>query len=88
MHTQITGIDSMATKTITITEEAYSRLKALKSDGESFTDVINRLTCKRSLLDFAGILTNDGADELEAAIRKSRNRSRKRMARIANEMGQ
>lgn len=33
----------MATKSITITEEAYERLKAHKREGESFTDVINRL---------------------------------------------
>lgn len=34
----------MGTKTISITEEAYERLKAYKRDDESFSDVVNRLT--------------------------------------------
>lgn len=34
----------MGTKTITVTEEAYERLKAQKRDGESFTDTLLRLT--------------------------------------------
>lgn len=34
----------MGTKTITITEDAYERLKAHKRAGESFTDVVTRLT--------------------------------------------
>lgn len=34
----------MATKSLTITEEAYERLKAHKREEESFTDTILRLT--------------------------------------------
>lgn len=34
----------MGSKNISITEEAYNRLKAHKRDDESFTDVIVRLT--------------------------------------------
>ena len=34
----------MGTKTITITDEAYERLKASKRAGESFTDTVLRLT--------------------------------------------
>jgi predicted CopG family antitoxin len=34
----------MATKTLTITEEAYESLKAHKHDGESFTETVLRLT--------------------------------------------
>ncbi|MFB6176070.1 MAG: antitoxin VapB family protein [Halobaculum sp.] len=34
----------MATKTLTITEEAYERLRAHKRADESFTDTILRLT--------------------------------------------
>lgn len=34
----------MGTKTITVTEEAYERLRAMKRDDESFTDVLLRVT--------------------------------------------
>jgi len=34
----------MATKSLTITDEAYDRLKEHKRDDESFTDTILRLT--------------------------------------------
>lgn len=34
----------MATKSLTITEEAYERLRAHKREGESFTETILRLT--------------------------------------------
>ena len=34
----------MATKTITVTEEAYERLVAFKGDDESFSEVLVRLT--------------------------------------------
>ncbi|QSW98580.1 antitoxin VapB family protein [Haloterrigena alkaliphila] len=34
----------MATKSLTITEEAYDRLREHKREGESFTETILRLT--------------------------------------------
>ena len=34
----------MATKTITVTEKAYERLKKHKRDDESFTETVLRLT--------------------------------------------
>ena len=34
----------MATKTITVTEEAYERLAAFKGDDESFSETLLRLT--------------------------------------------
>jgi predicted CopG family antitoxin len=34
----------MATKSLTITEDAYERLKDHKRPDESFSDVVNRLT--------------------------------------------
>lgn len=34
----------MATKTITVPEEAHERLKAMKRDDESFSDLLIRLT--------------------------------------------
>jgi len=46
----------MATKTISITREAYDRLKARKGPEESFSDVILRLTDRRPLAEYAGML--------------------------------
>ncbi len=68
----------MATKTISITEEAYERLAARKKEKESFSDVINKLTTKRSLLDFAGLLSETEARDLEKNILDGRKQSRKR----------
>lgn len=34
----------MGTKSLTVTEEAYERLKAYKREDESFTDTILRIT--------------------------------------------
>ena len=62
----------MASKTITISEDAYERLKSLKEEDESFSDVINKLTRDRSLLEIAGILSEDEADELEENIKERR----------------
>ncbi len=72
----------MATKTISITEEAYERLKVRKEKNESFTDVINRVTGKRSLLELAGILSEEKADKLEKHIKERRAASRKRADKI------
>ena len=62
----------MASKTITISEDAYERLKSLKEEDESFSDVINKITRERSLLEIAGILSEDEADELEEIIKERR----------------
>lgn len=45
----------MVVKTVTLSADAYEALAALKKEGESFSDVVRRLTKKnRSLLEFAG----------------------------------
>ncbi len=59
----------MATKNISITNDAYSRLKRLKQDKESFSDVINRVTKRKRLSEFAGILTEDSARRIQRQIR-------------------
>lgn len=57
----------MGTKTISLTDTAYDRLKATKRSGESFSDVVLRLTREsRSLRDGAGALPGLGS-AVEAA---------------------
>ena len=56
----------MATKTITVTEDAYESLKGLKTEGESFSDVLLRIGEKRCTVgSFLGILTGDAAEARE-----------------------
>ncbi len=67
----------MAVKTITVTEKAYHHLKAHKTADESFSDVILRLTKRRRLTDFAGILSPESADAMRRAIDEDRDRRRR-----------
>lgn len=76
----------MGTRTISLDDEAYERLKAHKGDGESFSDVVKRLAGERSWREVAGILTDDEADALEDAIQEGRSRSRDRSDRVATEV--
>ncbi|WP_458190108.1 antitoxin VapB family protein [Haladaptatus sp. NG-WS-4] len=45
---------SSDTKTVALSESAYERLKARKREGESFSDVVERLAGERSLLEIVG----------------------------------
>ena len=62
----------MSVRTVTITEEAYRRLRAHKGSDESFSDVVNRLARRRPLSSFAGALTHESSEALRRAIAKYR----------------
>ena len=68
---------AMGTKTISLTESAYARLRALKREGESFSDVVDRLTGKFALLEVVGILDENTARNLRATRRDVGKRLRK-----------
>lgn len=76
----------MATKTISLDEEAYERLKAHKREGESFSEVVKRLAGERSWTEVAGILSDDEAEQLEEVIEEGRDRSRERRARLDSDL--
>ncbi len=61
-------------KSIRLSEEAYDRLTAHKREDETFSDVVLRLAGERSLLELAGILSDDEADALREAVEERRDR--------------
>ncbi len=71
----------MATKTISITREAYDRLKARKGPDESFSDVVLRLTERRPLAEYAGMLSRSSVKAIRGAIEEARSERRKLDAR-------
>ncbi len=62
----------MSTKTISVTDEAYDILNSKKEATESFSEVIVRLSGKKSLASFAGILSQESADAIEKDIKEMR----------------
>ena len=72
----------MATKTISLDEEAYEHLKAHKREGESFSEVVKRIAGERSWTEVTGILSTKDAADLEAMIEDGREGSRKRRERL------
>ncbi len=75
----------MGSKNISISDEAYSKLKKMKGKNESFTDLIIRLTNKVSLLDLRGMLTSEEAHQILEELKESRKLSRERFDPVSEE---
>lgn len=73
-------------KSVRLSEEAYERLKALRREDETLSEVVVRLTGERSFLELAGILSDEQADALEDAIEDRRERRQVELESIADEM--
>lgn len=65
----------MAVKTITVQENAYEALKSLQLPRESFTQTILRISKRKSLNSFFGILNKEAGERLETAILNRRKQS-------------
>jgi predicted CopG family antitoxin len=65
----------MGTKTISLENSAYSKLKAAKRAGESFSDVIHRMlgSHEPSLLEFTKLLDRRASGALARAIARMRD---------------
>ncbi len=80
----------MATKTITVTEDAYEILKRMKEKNESFSDMALRIGKRKPLSYFFGALSKETGDKMEKAIydlRKIKNEQHKKsMAKLIKEL--
>jgi predicted CopG family antitoxin len=80
----------MATKTITIMEDAYELLKQEKVKNESFSDVIRKvIPKKKSIWDFVGAwsdVPDEKIEELHEFIEKSRHEKSRRTKEILEMM--
>ncbi|MFQ6013686.1 MAG: antitoxin VapB family protein [Thermoplasmata archaeon] len=76
----------MSVKTITVTIEAYRKLRRAKRPGESFTDVINRIMGGPSVLELAGILDEEAGARMEEAIQEIRRDFDDRLERTTEAM--
>lgn len=69
------------TKTISLSDDAYDKLRRRKQEGESFSDVVDRLAGERPLLDVVGTgREGDGVREAVADVRDDLDRSTNRLA--------
>lgn len=60
-------------KTITITEEAYDKLKRMKLEDESFSNLIKRIdTQKTSINSIIGIMKNIDTEAIKKKIKEFR----------------
>lgn len=64
----------MGTKTISLEDSAYERLRAAKRPGESFSEVIRRILGGRepSFSDFRGLIDRRSARQLADAVARMR----------------
>ena len=65
----------MGSKTISLEDSAYEKLRAAKRPGESFSDVIQRVLSGRdpSFSDFRGLVDRRGARRLAGAVARMRD---------------
>lgn len=61
-------------KAVRLSEEAYERLETARREDETFSDVVLRLAGERSLLELAGILSDEEAEALREAVEARRER--------------
>lgn len=62
----------MTTKSVTIKQSAYEALKSRKREGESFSDVIERIANRRPLTDLLDIISKEDGEKLAEEIEKGR----------------
>ncbi|ELZ09311.1 hypothetical protein C479_10835 [Halovivax asiaticus JCM 14624] len=79
-------MDETEYRTIRLTEKAYRRLNDRKQSEESFSDTVERLAGERSILELAGIVPDDDADVMRAAIAERDEHARERLDSYVTEV--
>ena len=74
----------MGVRTVAVSDEVYTRLKALKKGDESFSDLLNRLAGPPSLLDLVGVMSPEQISVIEKSVAEGRARSRARRQRMTH----
>lgn len=85
INTRKNTLNCMSHKTLTISEEAYQALAELKKEGESFTELIKRITQpigKKKLHDFVGVMAGEEFDDFEKAALEVRHSLGSRLKRL------
>lgn len=59
---------TMGTKTIRLDEDVYERLRELKQEDETFSETVDRLLPEGSLLELAGIFTDEEVETVETQL--------------------
>ena len=72
------------TKVISLADDAYESLKSLKTEGESFSEVVRRISIKnRSVLDFFGAWSDKKElDKISQELKKERTAFKTREVRF------
>ena len=67
-------IHAYMTKVISLSDDAYESLKSMKTEGESFSEVVRRISLKsRSVLDFFGAWPDKKElDKISKELKKER----------------
>lgn len=72
----------MGSKTISIPEDVYEKLREERRSEESFGDAIDRLLGRRSLAEFWGAWSDETASRARNAIETGRDRNEDRLDRL------
>lgn len=72
----------MGSKTISVPDDVYDKLKEERTDDESFGDTIDRLLGRRPLAEFWGAWSDETAERARETIREGRERSDERLERL------
>ena len=81
----------MGSMNISIRDEVYRELKRRRAEGESFSDVIERLLRPVKLSDFAGAwagIDGDERREMEAHRKRRRDLDAQRAKRLRSRLGE